>query len=159
MSHDLSVTDDHQINGRPWSEATREELAASISEALDSVGREIGGRLSSTVAASAKAIKRLLRALRFRPRRSRQLRSSRRRQELRTWARLTGGRLRVSGSPLGTEGARWPSSLGPATVADAQAFTTWQATRRRWGLVPDAVPREQSINVWVDPRPTPEQGP
>ncbi len=84
----------------------------------------------------------------IRPRRSRQLRSPRRRHQLRTWARLTGGALRVSPSaerPLGIAGLDTrrgtPASLGPAAVADAQSFTTWLATRERWGLVADAVPR------------------
>ena len=88
-------------------------------------------------------------------RRSRQLRSPRRRQDLRTWARLTGGRLVVSLNPLEIEGARWPASLGPATVADAQAFTTWLATRRRWGLVPDAVPLREQPSETLGPFPTP----
>lgn len=108
---------------------------------------------------------RLLRAWRDpRPRRSRQIRSPRRRQELRQWARLTGGRLAVKPGALARlpiagldlrRGA--PASLGPATVADAQAFTTWLATRRRWGLVPDAAPMREQPSELRGPFPTPER--
>ena len=128
-----------------------EALTLAIGQAMGEVLRPI-----------AQGVARLLRSLRTRPRRSRQLRSPRRRQELRTWARLTGGRLVVKPGALARlpiarldlrRGA--PASLGPATVADAQAFTTWQATRKRWGLVPDAVPlREQPTEIW-GPFPSP----
>jgi hypothetical protein len=75
----------------------------------------------------------------IRPRRSRQLRSPRRRQQLRTWARETGGSL-VAGPAerrviVGIDRRRGaPASVGPATTEDAQAFTTWLATRERRGL-------------------------
>lgn len=44
-----------------------------------------------------------------------------------------------------------PASVGPATTEDAQAFTTWLATRERWGLVPDARPRRSGSVILGQP--------
>jgi len=92
----------------------------------------------------------------IRPRRSRQLRSPRRRQQLRTWARLTGGRLIRTPAErrtiVGLDRRRGaPASVGPATTEDSQAFTTWLATRERWGLVADARPRRSGEVILAQP--------